>query len=217
MLLVMFRMLSSMTSAMAPIMPSACARLRPSRSSRCTKWWVSKWKSCTACDAWKDRAKADDSTRENLDFDGPDALMRKKSVDLYDGTERLAGLNVPARREWAKRVVVVLIDMWTRVGKLALQEPNPNLCSNCLLLLSCWHPNLCCNCLLREFGKVIMSTSTSPHAHQHQHAQSTSHNPWGSTSGTGPLGTSLTDTFGQSRTHYQPGYMMVRLSYLLPP
>ncbi|KAG1887785.1 hypothetical protein F4604DRAFT_2038335, partial [Suillus subluteus] len=40
------------------------------------------------------------------------------------------------------------------------------------------------------------------------HAQSTSHNPWGSTSGTGPLGTSLTDTFGQSRTHYQPGYMM---------
>lgn len=53
-----------------------------------------------------------------------------------------------------------------------------------------------------------MSTSTSPHAHQHQHAQSTSHNPWGSTSGTGPLGTSLTDTFGQSRTHYQPGYMM---------
>lgn len=53
-----------------------------------------------------------------------------------------------------------------------------------------------------------MSSSTSPHTHPHPHAQSTSHNPWGSTSGTGPLGTSLTDTFGQSRTHYQPGYMM---------
>ncbi|KAG1726046.1 uncharacterized protein EDB91DRAFT_63176 [Suillus paluster] len=53
-----------------------------------------------------------------------------------------------------------------------------------------------------------MSTSANPHTHPHPHAQSTSHNPWGSTSGTGPLGTSLTDTFGQSRTQYQPGYMM---------
>lgn len=41
------------------------------------------------------------------------------------------------------------------------------------------------------------------------HGQSTS--PWGSSStSTHPtLGSSLTDTFGQSRTHYQPGYMMV--------
>ena len=38
------------------------------------------------------------------------------------------------------------------------------------------------------------------------HAQST--NPWGSSS-TSSLSSSLTDTFGQSRTHYQPGYMMV--------
>lgn len=37
MLLAMFRMLSSMTSANAVMMPSACARLSPSRSSRCTK------------------------------------------------------------------------------------------------------------------------------------------------------------------------------------
>ncbi|KAJ8585338.1 hypothetical protein M405DRAFT_853687 [Rhizopogon salebrosus TDB-379] len=52
-----------------------------------------------------------------------------------------------------------------------------------------------------------MSTSSNPHAHQHPHGQSTSH-PWGSTSGTNTLGSSLTDTFGQSRTQYQPGYMM---------
>ncbi|KAG9312880.1 hypothetical protein JVU11DRAFT_6313 [Chiua virens] len=40
------------------------------------------------------------------------------------------------------------------------------------------------------------------------HTQST--NPWGSSStSTHPsLASSLTDTFGQSRTHYQPGYMM---------
>ncbi|KAG8220850.1 hypothetical protein J3R82DRAFT_2344 [Butyriboletus roseoflavus] len=40
------------------------------------------------------------------------------------------------------------------------------------------------------------------------HGQST--NPWGSssTSTHSALGSSLTDTFGQSRTHYQPGYMM---------
>ncbi|KIJ61977.1 hypothetical protein HYDPIDRAFT_115117 [Hydnomerulius pinastri MD-312] len=46
-----------------------------------------------------------------------------------------------------------------------------------------------------------MSSSTS-------HVQNTS--PWASssTAGHGSLGASLTDTFGQSRTHYQPGYMM---------
>ena len=38
------------------------------------------------------------------------------------------------------------------------------------------------------------------------HGQST--NPWGSSSASS-LSSSLTDTFGQSRTHYQPGYMMV--------
>ena len=36
-LLVMFRILSSMTSAIADMIPSACARLSPSRSNRCTK------------------------------------------------------------------------------------------------------------------------------------------------------------------------------------
>jgi hypothetical protein len=45
MLPVMLRTDSSMTSAMAFMMPSACARFRPSRSRRCTKWCVSKWKS----------------------------------------------------------------------------------------------------------------------------------------------------------------------------
>ena len=55
MLLVMLRMLSSMTSAIAFMMPSACARLSPSRSRRCTKWCVSKWKSNRAGDVWKRR------------------------------------------------------------------------------------------------------------------------------------------------------------------
>jgi hypothetical protein len=45
MLPVIFRTLSSTTSAIAVMIPSACARFRPSRSSRCTKWCVSKWKS----------------------------------------------------------------------------------------------------------------------------------------------------------------------------
>jgi len=45
MLLVMFRIASSMTSAIAVMIPSACSRLSPSRSSRWTKWCVSKWKS----------------------------------------------------------------------------------------------------------------------------------------------------------------------------
>lgn len=63
------------------------------------------------CDAWNGRAKADDSERENLRSDEPGALARRKRAELDNGTERLAGLNVPARREWARRVVVVLIDV----------------------------------------------------------------------------------------------------------
>jgi len=48
------------------------------------------------------------------------------------------------------------------------------------------------------------------------HAQST--NSWASsTTSTHPgLGSSLTDTFGQPRTHYQPGYMMVSHSFPSP-
>ncbi|EGN92272.1 hypothetical protein SERLA73DRAFT_117600 [Serpula lacrymans var. lacrymans S7.3] len=38
------------------------------------------------------------------------------------------------------------------------------------------------------------------------HASGTNH--WGGPSASGSLGTSLSDTFGQSRTHYQAGYMM---------
>ncbi|KIK93285.1 hypothetical protein PAXRUDRAFT_829122 [Paxillus rubicundulus Ve08.2h10] len=55
-----------------------------------------------------------------------------------------------------------------------------------------------------------MSSSTN-------HAQNTG--PWGSssTSGHGGLGTSLTDTFGQSRTHYQPGYMMSAQQHNVTP
>ncbi|KAG6332237.1 hypothetical protein ID866_6852 [Astraeus odoratus] len=53
-----------------------------------------------------------------------------------------------------------------------------------------------------------MSSSTS---------QSTG--PWGtsSTSSHGGLSASLTDTFGQSRTHYQPGYMMSAQQYNVVP
>ncbi|KAF9221443.1 hypothetical protein BS17DRAFT_785416 [Gyrodon lividus] len=55
-----------------------------------------------------------------------------------------------------------------------------------------------------------MSSSTN-------HAQSTG--PWGSssTTGHGGLGASLTDTFGQSRTHYQPGYMMSAQQHNVTP
>ena len=68
---------------------------------------------------------------------------------------------------------------------------------------------LCCGiCTVRSnriLNATVMSSSVA-------HAQST--NPWGSssTSAHPGLGSSLTDTFGQSRTHYQPGYMMVSRS-----
>jgi hypothetical protein len=80
------------------------------------------------CDAWNGRAKADDSVRENFRFDGPDALVRRNNVEMDDGTERLAGLNVPARREWPRRVVVVLIDSVNPRGKTSytIEEPDPN-------------------------------------------------------------------------------------------
>lgn len=56
--------------------------------------------------------------------------------------------------------------------------------------------------LLHSLIPVVMSSNAA-------HAQST--HPWGSSSSSAhpALGSSLTDTFGQSRTHYQPGYMMV--------
>ncbi|KAF9245338.1 hypothetical protein BU15DRAFT_41266 [Melanogaster broomeanus] len=54
-----------------------------------------------------------------------------------------------------------------------------------------------------------MSSSTS-------HAQSTSRGG-SNTSGHGGLGASLTDTFGQSRTHYQPGYMMSAQQHNVAP
>lgn len=54
-LLVIFLMLSSITSAIADMIPSACARLRPSRSRRCTKWCVSKWKSGRGVVDWNER------------------------------------------------------------------------------------------------------------------------------------------------------------------
>ncbi|KAF5379484.1 hypothetical protein D9615_006635 [Tricholomella constricta] len=52
------------------------------------------------------------------------------------------------------------------------------------------------------FTVAGMSTSTSTHHH------SPSFNTWGSTTTSGQLSSSFTDTLSQSRSHYQPGYLM---------
>ena len=58
-----------------------------------------------------------------------------------------------------------------------------------------------------SFTVAGMGSSTSASSH-HSHGA-----PWGSTSTGGTLGTSLSDSFTQSRTHYQSGYMMVSLHF----
>ncbi|KAJ7698129.1 hypothetical protein B0H17DRAFT_1051210 [Mycena rosella] len=50
----------------------------------------------------------------------------------------------------------------------------------------------------------MASTSTSHHNHPHNPAL----NAWGGPSTSGSLTTSFTDTLSQSRSHYQPGYLM---------
>lgn len=57
------------------------------------------------------------------------------------------------------------------------------------------------------FTVAGMGSSTSGSSH-HSHGA-----PWGSTSTSGTLGASLSDSFAQSRTHYQSGYMMVSLHF----
>ena len=50
------------------------------------------------------------------------------------------------------------------------------------------------------FAVAGMGSTSAAHSHGP---------PWGSTTTSSPLGASLTDSFGQSRSHYQSGYMMV--------
>ncbi|GLB41441.1 putative nup53/35/40-type RNA recognition motif containing protein [Lyophyllum shimeji] len=53
------------------------------------------------------------------------------------------------------------------------------------------------------FTVAGMSSSTSAHHHHPPNA-----NPWGTTSTGGQLTTSFSDSLAQSRSHYQPGYLM---------
>ena len=51
-----------------------------------------------------------------------------------------------------------------------------------------------------SFAVAGMGSTSATHTHGP---------PWGGSSTSSTLGASLTDSFGQSRSHYQSGYMMV--------
>jgi hypothetical protein len=87
---------------------------------------VSKWKSDARGDAWNDRVKVrgEDMSMRRFDEEGI-VVENVKNLEV-NGTERLAGLNAPERREWARWVLMVM-DEYTCVGKRAFARARPEL------------------------------------------------------------------------------------------
>lgn len=108
MLLVILRIASSITSAIAVIIPSACSRLRPSLSSRWTKWCVSKWKSGRLGVEVKERVDIDllDHRCEMVEFED----IREEEEDLKASERERAEVRVEIRFAVGSSVVICLLE-----------------------------------------------------------------------------------------------------------
>jgi len=103
-LLVIFRMLSSITSAIAVMIPSACARFSPSLSSRWTKWWVSKWKS------W--HVEEDENVRGSLQRNGAYALREDENIEVVIMGRAVAKVLARQTKHIYLRLASSLLSSW---------------------------------------------------------------------------------------------------------